>query len=240
LPELRESWRITWGLIECLYAPSEHVTVLDIGCSDGAFLCGLRERCRRLAIEPNGEARARLRQLGVTVVGDWLEPASRAWHETIDVVTLFDVFEHLDDPAEGLRSALSYVKPGGNLIFCTGDLDAWNWRLLKGQHWYLDSIQHVSFANRAFVRGFCNSTGTELVYARRVWHTKGNAAHRLEECLATLYFTCKSRGGVWRFPQLIMHSLPGLRRLRHMQLPPYTQALRDHCLFHLSKECHSA
>src|SRR5262245_19838103 len=78
-------------------------SALDVGCGTGAFLARLAERfpgCRRAGIELDGEraARARERDPGAVVhAGDALEVATRL-AGPFDLITLWDVFEHLVDP----------------------------------------------------------------------------------------------------------------------------------------------
>ncbi len=232
-PTRRTAWRIALSLVERMFDGPSKVNVLDIGCSDGQFLDLLPARCARFAIEPNSEAHRTVVQRAVTVVRNWLGPAEPPWRESMDVVTLFDVFEHLHDPAEGLRNALSYLKPGGHLLVCTGDMDAWNWRLLRGYHWYLDPAQHVTFASKGFVRTFCAQTDTKLVGAYRVCHTSANTGKRAREMLATWYFILRRRRGIFRGAQVALQSVPRLRWLMHQALPPYTQSLKDHTFFHV-------
>ena len=113
---------------------TQRLRYLDIGCGGGIFA----ESAARLpttrsvtAIDPSTEvlevarrhaardpvlSRDRLRYLNATV--EYLpDPAGPA--DMYDIVTLFEVIEHVDNPAAFLQRCDQFVKPGGWLILST-------------------------------------------------------------------------------------------------------------------------
>ena len=93
--------------------------VLDVGCGSGAFLEQIREHhpgCSAEGIElsPKAAALAVARGLQVTVrsLDDLIadEPGG------FDVVTSFQVLEHVPDPAGFLGGLVAALRPGGTLI----------------------------------------------------------------------------------------------------------------------------
>lgn len=90
--------------------------VLDVGCGAGAFLEAARrdgaEVCG-IEIDPVAANRARARGLSVTIgsICDSV-PLGYGW----DAVTLWDVVDHLDEPAEALARLIPRMKPGGLLV----------------------------------------------------------------------------------------------------------------------------
>jgi len=96
--------------------------VLDVGCGSGVFLAELARR--GAAVEGADLTDAHVlyarRKHGLTV---HKRPLSSAfWSErrgTYDLVTLWDVVEHLDFPARNLREAADLLKPGGYLMLDT-------------------------------------------------------------------------------------------------------------------------
>lgn len=86
---------------------------LDIGTGTGALLNRLSPVVGELvAVEPQPEARAALAAAGYRVYRSVADVPDT----DCDVVTLFHVLEHLDDPVTVLATARSKMKPGGKLI----------------------------------------------------------------------------------------------------------------------------
>jgi polyprenyldihydroxybenzoate methyltransferase/3-demethylubiquinol 3-O-methyltransferase len=111
----------------------EGLRYLDIGCGGGIFA----ESAARLgsvksvtAVDPSPEvlavAKAHARQdpglaakltyLNVSVEG---LPAPKGGEEQYDVLSLFEVIEHITHPAEFLDACTPFVKPGGWIIMST-------------------------------------------------------------------------------------------------------------------------
>ncbi|MGL4648341.1 MAG: class I SAM-dependent methyltransferase, partial [Caldilineaceae bacterium] len=60
-----------------------------------------------------------------------------------DVVTLFDVLEHLHQPTAALREVRRLLRPGGTLVLRVPNLDSWDARLF-GEAWAgLDAPRHL-------------------------------------------------------------------------------------------------
>ena len=99
--------------------------LLDIGCGNGAFLSRAQkqgfvvegiETCDPLA----DEAR---KSLDCHVTTKLLSECQFS-PETFDVVTMYDLIEHLPDPIEDLQRVQSWLKPGGVLFVLTPNDEA--------------------------------------------------------------------------------------------------------------------
>ncbi len=104
--------------------PAEGRTLLDIGCSSGLFLdeagkAGFAVKGAELSPESSAFARDHF-SLAVHT-GDWRDAGYA--DASFDVVTLFDVIEHLADPLAELRDVARLLKPGGLLLQSTPDID---------------------------------------------------------------------------------------------------------------------
>lgn len=98
--------------------------LLDIGCSSGLFLATAREagwQVRGLEYSPDSAQMAR-QQFGLDVVTGELGPDTFA-PASFDVVTLWDVIEHVPDPRLVLERAKPLLAPGGLLVIKTPNLD---------------------------------------------------------------------------------------------------------------------
>lgn len=111
-------WYHSWALARL---PIAGATLLDIGCADGRFVyaaarVGLDARgidhSGRLIDE--GNRRYGGDRLSRTSIEELVETAQR-----FDIVTLFEVVEHVPDPADLLRRARGLLHPGGTLFVST-------------------------------------------------------------------------------------------------------------------------
>lgn len=88
--------------------------LVDVGCGTGGFLDLARRRhgarCSGVELDPALAARAGRRGLDVTT-GDF----GHGPQGEFDVVTMFQVLEHLPDPRAALSRAFSLLRPGGVL-----------------------------------------------------------------------------------------------------------------------------
>ena len=127
--------------------------LLDIGCGTGHFLAemGRYPGWELAGVEPNAKAAEFARQaLGLNVhLGDLFSAQFPDHH--FDVVTMWDVLEHLYEPVSVLREIHRVLKPDGVLILRTPSLDSWDARVF-GCYWAgLDSPRHLAVYSRRTV-----------------------------------------------------------------------------------------
>jgi SAM-dependent methyltransferase len=111
------------------------VTLVDVGCGAGTFLDLLPPDVQGFGLEPSRKSAAVGRERGRRIVapdGDGWSPELPA---TVDVITLFDVIEHLRSPGPFLARLLGRLRPGGRLLVFTGDAGS-PWSLRWGIRWW--------------------------------------------------------------------------------------------------------
>lgn len=109
--------------------------LLDFGCGWGFFLGAAGQQgWEPHGLEPlPGHAIYARAQFGATVVTDILRTATFP-PNSFDVITSFQVFEHLPDPAGDLNKLHAALKPGGVIVIEVPNIDTWSVRLLGKHH----------------------------------------------------------------------------------------------------------
>src|ERR1044071_2736747 len=99
----------------------ERPLVVDVGAGAGAFLTELLEalpEARAVAVEPGEDLAAQARAHGLRVLEKPVELSEELDGEA-DIVTSFEVIEHVHEPLAFVRAIARLAKPGG-LILVTG------------------------------------------------------------------------------------------------------------------------
>jgi len=126
------------------------VSMLDVGCSSGSVLkVGDALGMKVCGVEPAPHASATARKFGFKVFTGFLHEA-KFQENSFDLVTLFEVIEHVHEPLALAREIHRILKPGGVWLIGTGNADSWTARLMGARWEYFDIGRHgghVSFFN---------------------------------------------------------------------------------------------
>lgn len=124
---------------------TEHGRIMDVGCGTGETLVQLGKlgwRTYGVDIDKNAIRIAHERGLSHVQLGSYKSLEKYA-DNFFDVIRLYHVIEHLDNPDEFLRLAYRKLKIGGELIIGTPNADSLLAKL-SGTYWYnLDSPRHL-------------------------------------------------------------------------------------------------
>jgi 2-polyprenyl-3-methyl-5-hydroxy-6-metoxy-1,4-benzoquinol methylase len=138
--------------------------LLDVGCHIGIFLeeAGARG-WDAWGVEPSqwAVAQAKARNLQV-VQGTLAEVAFPPDH--FDVVTLWDVIEHLPDPMRELRRIARMVRPGGWVCIHTMDVESLFARVM-GKRWPWLMEMHLYYFSRSTLRAMLQRAGFRVIEA---------------------------------------------------------------------------
>lgn len=119
--------------------------VADIGCGCGAFLDFLKGVAETIiGVEPSEVYRDNMDSKGFKTY-TYLEDAKKDWKDKIDVITSFDVIEHVEDPNLFLADIYDLLSNGGRAVIGT-PTDAPVMRELLGEIYekkLLFSSQHL-------------------------------------------------------------------------------------------------
>lgn len=151
--------------IERLLAPGR---VLDVGCATGDFLVVATERgWNAVGVDPS-PARELALAVGARLVGRTIDDADVA-PRSLDLITLWDVLEHLPDPVASLRRARQLLAPGGLLAATVPNAGSALARL-SGPRWfgYKTAGEHLQFFTPATIARCFAAAGFQLAVRRPV------------------------------------------------------------------------
>jgi SAM-dependent methyltransferase len=147
---------------ERIAAHKQGGTILDIGCSSGGFLSTMKGPAWQLygvEIEESTAQRARVNTGASVFVGDAVAAPFLA--ASFDVITSFDVLEHVYSPRQFLTKVLEWLKPGGIYYAAMPNIDSWEARLF-GTHWYgLELPRHLFHFSPRSLRWLMTDLGFE-------------------------------------------------------------------------------
>ncbi len=141
-----------------------HGRLLDVGCAAGFFLAEARAFYEVQGVELSAWSSAYARdRLGLTVFTGSLQQATLpAAH--FDIVTLWDVIEHVPDPVPLLAEAARVLQPGGLLVLSTGDWGS-DYARSRGADWHLLTPPwHLSFFSRETMARAAQRAGLRVVH----------------------------------------------------------------------------
>jgi 2-polyprenyl-3-methyl-5-hydroxy-6-metoxy-1,4-benzoquinol methylase len=156
-------WDRRYGLLKRRRAIERYISegqLLDVGCATGNFLDEMRRsgRWEVKGVEPNREAASYAQQrMSLEVFAGRLEevelpPAS------FDVITMWNVLEHLHDPLSSIRAVDRLLKPGGLFVFSIPNMESLEVRAF-GHYWLgWELPRHLYFFPRPVLARFLAST----------------------------------------------------------------------------------
>ena len=175
--------------------------VLDVGCGRGAYLAELRRHGWQVTgLEPSPTYSQVARdQFGLTVHTATV-PGWCAHGERFDLITLWHVLEHVDDPFATVSDLRGLLAPGGLLVAEVPNIAGWAARRFGPDWYHLDLPRHLHHFTPTTLQRVFRRVGfrsMRLTYSRRASGHKmshkrhGAQGHRLSLMLAR-------RKRVWR------------------------------------------
>jgi 2-polyprenyl-3-methyl-5-hydroxy-6-metoxy-1,4-benzoquinol methylase len=166
------------------YRPGGHV--VEMGCAAGNRLALLHslgwEHC--IGYEYSDGAAEHARERGFNVVSGPVESAMSIIEDaSLDAVIAGFMLEHVPDPYALVRACAAKLKPGGQLLFSTINIespDYWWYR----EHWYdLDLPRHMVFFRKQDLRSMLKDAfRIESIFTESVpMDYMGSAAYRLRD-----------------------------------------------------------
>lgn len=139
-------------------------TLLDLGCSSGSFLEFMQSESWKLygvEMSAEGARTAERRSKAQVFVGNILDaPFPR---ESFDVITCFDVLEHLYEPRQVMARINEWLKPGGIFYVLVPNMESAEARVF-GSYWHgLELPRHLFHYSPASLKFLAESAGLQEV-----------------------------------------------------------------------------
>jgi 2-polyprenyl-3-methyl-5-hydroxy-6-metoxy-1,4-benzoquinol methylase len=136
--------------------------LLDIGAATGFFMSIAKKRSFRVVgVELSDFAARKGRENGLDIVtGDLLNTNFEG--ESFDVITMFDVLEHVPDPKKLIQEVSRVLRPGGLIIINTPDAESL-WARVLGKRWQLIMPpEHINYFSPKNLSKYLEDVGYEV------------------------------------------------------------------------------
>ncbi|NDU92545.1 MAG: methyltransferase domain-containing protein [Ferrovum sp.] len=230
-PLSRNDWNIARQWIN---QHLEFGRILDVGCFDGGFLTSLDQKYDKYGVEIHPEAAKHAVERGVNIIASDLTQLPKV-DNAYDVVTSFDVIEHVGNPREFLYHLASRTNDKGAIIVSTGNLDSRAWRFMGSRYWYCTIPEHISFVSPRWFMMVAPELNLRVVNKIYYSHEKATSLVKLTQFMKNIGYRISPTFAGW----LRSHGLAGRMPVStHPQLkeaPPGWIAAQDHFLVVLRK-----
>lgn len=137
--------------------------ILDIGCGRGWFLQEARKRGWEVfGTEYSDKAVEICEKSGVKMKQGKLD-ASEFDNHDFDVITSFEVIEHINNPNEDLKEINKLLRKGGLFYCTTPNFDSLMRYYLKEQYNVIDYPEHLSYYTKRTLKKVVEQNGFEMV-----------------------------------------------------------------------------
>lgn len=139
--------------------------LLDIGCGTGVFLAEAKRsgRWELMGIEPSRSAAIYVQDVLQIPILNQRFSEVKISPSQFDVITMWNVLEHLEQPITDLRHAYPLLKDGGWFVFSIPNLESLEARIF-GQYWLgWDLPRHLYLFPQSLLKNILNEIGFRYV-----------------------------------------------------------------------------
>lgn len=138
--------------------------LLDVGSGGGVFVRAAREAgWSAIGLEPSFDAAAHAaREHRLPIVTGHLEQPPLAGRR-FDVITMFDVLEHVFSPGTFLAEARTLLAPQGLLVIETPNMAGWLPRLMGSRHPWVRPPEHLTYFTPGSLRLLLERAGFRVL-----------------------------------------------------------------------------
>lgn len=137
-------------------------SIIDVGAANGAFLQAWHDRfpnMKRFGIEPGELAASNCRKNGIEVFEGFVEDENIRQNASGDVITCFEVFEHVQDPKLFAKSICDVTAPGGCAILSCLGADGFDIQILWEEARAISPPYHLNFISEEGIKKIFTDAG---------------------------------------------------------------------------------
>jgi len=136
--------------------------ILDIGCGAGFFLKAAKDKgWYEFGVELSKWAYNYCKKEGLNVYNTSIEDAKFP-KNFFDVITLWDVIEHIENPTVLLENVNALLKKDGILVLNTPDIGSLSAKIM-GKNWLNLMAMHIFYFDRKTIKLILNKTGFDII-----------------------------------------------------------------------------
>jgi 2-polyprenyl-3-methyl-5-hydroxy-6-metoxy-1,4-benzoquinol methylase len=146
-----------------LKRPFEGAKLLDVGCGTGWFLEVAKGEGLDVTGLEIGEDLARYTANKLAINVRTTSLAELSLDETFDILTLFDVLEHVTNPRALLKSVSDHLNPGGIALLFTPNFDSVGIAILQEVSSLVMPAEHLFYFNPTSLRTIIEDTPLQVL-----------------------------------------------------------------------------
>lgn len=137
--------------------------LLDVGCATGEFLDVAREFGYSVeGLELSKWSSEIARSKGIVIYRQRLKALAEKFPKKYDIITLFGVIEHFENPLEEMSYIQKLLKSNGVLLIWTGNIDSLPSKILGKSWWYWQG-QHIQYFSEQSLNLLAEKSGIKHV-----------------------------------------------------------------------------
>lgn len=144
----------------------EPATVLDVGAANGTFLLEWKKHhpeAHLIAIEPGAESAQKCREYNIEVFEGFVEDEAEKKAATGDLVTCFEVLEHVQNPERFTKALYKATAPGGVAIVSCLGVDGFDIQVMWEQARCVMPPYHLNFLSKQGMKHIFDKSGFDHV-----------------------------------------------------------------------------
>lgn len=137
--------------------------ILDVGCGNGDFLSAAKEYGADCFGSEFSE-KLRKNTIEKVRIPVYSEPLERFPEKAFDIITIFDVIEHIEKPAPFMAAVSNLLKNGGHILIYTPNFDSFSVKVMKEYSSIVDAKEHITLFSYKPIEYLGKITGLKIIH----------------------------------------------------------------------------